>query len=184
MPQAEQSTDYIELDETIAMVERLYRAVTGKEVLANNGPYAPIPAEKDPAQHVDEQLNRLLNMLGQADLRRDLAPCWAPPTSVWESPTEILICLDLPGVKRTDLQVTAQGNMITVSGCRLSPRNNSLQLGLNECLFGSFRRTVCLPGGMHAAEPSAEMKDGVLAIRIQKERDALQGTAPRPVSIT
>jgi hypothetical protein len=53
----------MDVEETIGQLTRLYRAITGREVPVSNTPYAPIPEKKDPVQHVEEQLDRLLDVL-------------------------------------------------------------------------------------------------------------------------
>lgn len=53
----------MDVDDTIGQVSRLYRAITGRDAPLSDSPYALIPAEKDPVQHVEEQLNRLLDVL-------------------------------------------------------------------------------------------------------------------------
>jgi HSP20 family molecular chaperone IbpA len=110
------------IDETIANIESLYSAVTGRTPPPTDRPYAPIPAEKDPGQHVEEQLARLSKLLGGAGFDGHAAGAWTPRMSVWESDDEILVCLDVPGVTRDDLKVTTRGNLITVTGLRPVPR--------------------------------------------------------------
>ena len=51
------------IEDTTGQVTRLYRAITGRDVPVSDAPYAPIPAAKDPVQHVEEQLARLLDVL-------------------------------------------------------------------------------------------------------------------------
>ena len=100
--------------------------------------------------------------------------------SVWESHTQIRICIDLPGVPRDQVQVVAQGKLLTISGQRAINKNEDFRLHSSEAPLGPFRRTVYVPGGMRG-EPTAEMKDGVLEVRIQKESS--QVTTPRTVRI-
>src|SRR5512142_2958619 len=52
------------LDETIGRVEHLYRAVTGRDAPPSESVYSPIPVERDPAEYVEEQMTRLLDLLG------------------------------------------------------------------------------------------------------------------------
>ena len=101
--------------------------------------------------------------------------------SVWESHTEIRITVDLPGVARDEVQVVAQGKLLTISGTRSAPKSDDFRLHSSEAPIGPFRRTVFLPGGIRDTEPRAEMKDGVLEIRIHKESS--QVTTPRTVRI-
>lgn len=165
------------IDETIGHIEELYRKVTGTPVPAGDALYAPIPAERDPAEHVEEQLNRLLGILqGWAS---PASPAWAPPISISESETEILVEADLPGVGRDQVTVTSQGNALVISGSRLISRDSVTQLRQNERPLGPFRRVVMMPA-TRVGEPVAQMKDGVLEIRIQKDTQAVK---PRQIVV-
>ena len=177
MNQSEQS--FAGIDETIGQVEKLYRAVTGKDAPDVEAAYAPIPAEKDPSQHVEEQLNRLLGLLTPVQPGPDAAPTLAPAVSVWEGDAEILVCVDLPGLKREQVEVVVQGNTVTVSGSRPVSRDG-LRLRCSERGVGAFRRTLLVPGGIRGSEPNAQMKDGVLELRFPREP---QAAAPRPVAV-
>jgi HSP20 family molecular chaperone IbpA len=89
--------------------------------------------------------------------------------------------VDLPGVPRDQVQVVAQGKLLTISGQRSIPKNDDFRLHSSEAPIGPFRRTVYIPGGMREGEPRADMKDGVLEVRIQKESS--QTTTPKTVRI-
>ena len=183
MPETEHTAGITEIDETIGRMEQLYQTLTGRAAPRNEAPYAPIPAEQDPAEHVEKQLNELLTLLGGLGGGARPLPLtsWTPAMSVWESHTEIRICLDLPGVPRDHVQVVAQGKLLTISGNRSAPKTDELRLHSSEAPIGPFRRTVFIPGGMREHEPRADMKDGVLEIRIEKESS--QVTTPRPVRV-
>jgi hypothetical protein len=53
----------LDVDGTIGQLTRLYRAITGRDVPLSSTPYAPIPANSAPVQHVEEQLARLIDVL-------------------------------------------------------------------------------------------------------------------------
>jgi len=161
------ATATADIDRTVARMEDLYRALTGRDAPPAEGQFSPIPAERDPGEHVEQRLNQLLNLLGGGPDSARTA--WVPPMSVWEGDREIVIRLDLPGVAREDVQVTAQDNVVTVSGRRREPVSPELLLRSREHADGPFRRAMFVPSGLRSGEPSAEMKAGVLEIRIAKE---------------
>jgi len=182
MSEAEQNTGTTQVEETISRIEQLYQSLTGRALPRGEASYAPIPAEKDPAEHVEKQLNQLLTLLGElgGEVRPLPQTSWTPPMAVWESHTEIRLSLDLPGVPRENVEVVAQGKILTISGSRPAPKSDDFRLHSSEGPIGQFRRTVFIPGGMRE-EPRAEMKDGVLEIRMRKESN--QVTTPRTVRI-
>ncbi len=170
-----------DIDQTVERMEQLYRVVTGHDAPAAAADYAPIPAEKDPAEYVERRLNQLLELLGAAPESARTAVAWIPPISVLESDKEILIRVDLPGVSREQIQVTSQDNVLTVSGTRRDSSDPQFRPRTRECPAGPFRRVMFVPAGLRSTEPSAEMKSGVLELRIKKE--APESTAPRTVRV-
>ena len=74
-----------QIDSVIGNIEQLYRSVTGREAPpVGETPYSPIPPEKDPHQHVEEQLERLLGLLAAVPGKWS-RKVWAPSISVWEN---------------------------------------------------------------------------------------------------
>ncbi|HKD10597.1 MAG TPA: Hsp20/alpha crystallin family protein [Thermoanaerobaculia bacterium] len=182
MIEAEQtSPTTTEIDRTIDRMEQFYRSVTGRDAPPVDTGYAPIPAEKDPAEYVEKQLGRLLQMLEGTPANAS-APAWRPPMSVKEGDRQILIRIDLPGVPRDQVRVTTQGNVLTVSGERAQSDDGELRLLWRERPSGPFRRTLWIPGGLGPSEPSAELKAGVLEIRITRETS--ESSAPKAVRVS
>lgn len=171
----------MDIDQTVARMEQFYRALTGRDAPPAETEYAPIPAEKDPAEFVERRLNELLELLGAVPEAARTGTAWIPPMSVWESEKEILIRLDLPGVARDQVRVTAQDNVLTVSGNRPDSSDPQFRLRSRECPAGPFRRAMFVPSGLRSGEPLAEMKAGVLEIRIAKESPEV--TAPKAVRV-
>ena len=156
------------IGQAILQMERLYRTITGKDAPSGDTVYAAIPAEKDPARHVEEQLDRLMNVVSRTGLAAPQS-AWTPSLSVWEAEKELVLCLDLPGVRREALTVQIEGNLLTVSGEREALSYEGARLSWSERPQGAFRRTVLLPQVARHAEPFAQVKDGQLEIRIPRE---------------
>jgi HSP20 family protein len=171
------------IDEAIENVEKLYQAVTGRPVPQTDGSYAPIPAEKDPAEHVEEQLSRLLSAVGTTVSGGEAArreSTFAPPLSIWEAEREVVFAFDVPGVKREDVEVLVQGHALTVRGTRPAGKEDAV-LRASERASGPFFRAVPLPPGLDVGKPNASQKDGVLEVRIPKEP---RPDAPKPIPVS
>jgi HSP20 family protein len=164
-----------EIDDAIGKVEILFRTLTGREAPPLEVPYAPIPAERDPALHVQEQMDRLMWMLGVNGREPSVAATvWTPAMSVWEAPNETLFCIDLPGVARDQLEVGLQGSLVVVAGRRLPPPETSpeaarLRPRATEQGFGIFRRVIPLPPTALRDQMTAWLKDGVLWLRVPSD---------------
>ena len=166
-------------------VENLYRAVTGRDVPESKAPHAPIPAERDPVEHVQEQMDRLTQLLSTTGSPSVVQSTWIPPMSVWESPEETLVCLDLPGVTRQGLEVNVQANVIVVTGRRQPPQATGptkLELRRAEQPMGVFRRMVPMPPQARPEQMTAALSDGALTLRIPRDPQATQSVRNVPVT--
>jgi len=166
----EQTTERIE--DLIGQVERFYRSLTGQEAPPTREvPYAPIPPERDPERHLAEQVDRLLASLGQ--LPPGMPPAtttWAPPLTLWETPTDVWICLDLPGVPRDAIQIrVVSRGMLEVSGERRVPRfDREARQVYDEVPRGQLRRMIALPPNVTVEHIEARLRDGTLEIRVPR----------------
>lgn len=71
----------------------------------------------------------------------------------------------LPGVDPKEVQIHAQGNMLTISGERQVKRSGKdLDLHSEEISYGAFERTLTLPEGVEADKLTAEYHNGVLEL--------------------
>jgi HSP20 family protein len=175
----------VEIDEVIGQVESLYRSVTGKQAPNADANYAPIPPERDPVMHVQEQMDRLMRAISDPSVVPQVIEAgraWVPPISVWETANEFTIDVDLPGITRDRLEVTVHGSVLVIAGVRTPQKTDGLRLTLTERPFGPFRRTVLLPNGLRTGEMSAQLKDGVLEVRIPREDRNGPTTRAVPVS--
>lgn len=182
MPETEQNPATTEIDETIGRIEALYQTLTGRPALPSDPAAGTIPPEKDPARHIEDQLNRLLSLFGDFGQAATRRPAFLPPMSVWESEQEILVCMDVPGVKHDQVELVRQGRTLTVRGKRTAAiGDGGFQLHSSECPTGAFQRTVFVPSSALTADPGAELKDGVLEIRFRKEPNST--ATPRTVRV-
>jgi len=163
------------IDRAIGQMEQLYRIVTGREVPPPQSVYAPIPAERDPGEHLDEQVDRLLHLLEERGVTDLQIPAWSPPVSVWENEKEIVARLDLPGVPRDQVVLTFENGALLVRGYRPPPTEAGLRFQQGEAAVGPFRRTLLLAQAGRTGDPSAHMRDGVLEVRIPRT-EATSGT--------
>ncbi len=159
----------MDIDDTIGQVTHLYRTITGQDVPVSNTPYAPIPAERDPLQHVEEQLNRLRDALTSTAAAGASTTPWAPAVSVYETPIELVFTIDVPGTTREALDVRSERGLLVISGQRdPSPLGNSTIRHQESC-FGPFRRVIPLPAGLRTADMKAHVESGVLHVQIPRD---------------
>ena len=98
---------------------------------------------------------------------------FAPRFDVKEIKDAYVIKADLPGIKQDGVEVSVNGNLLTVSGRRDEEhRNEGEQYFTFERSYGSFSRSFSLPDTADAQNVSADLKDGVLVINVPKRAEA------------
>ncbi len=88
--------------------------------------------------------------------------------------------IDMPGVKKEDIDVRIDNNILTVSGERKMKKEvKKKDYYLMESSFGRIERSFSLPKGIDQDKISAQYKDGRLVIDLEKE----EGSKPKTVEV-
>jgi HSP20 family protein len=97
----------------------------------------------------------------------------APRIDVSESGQEIRIAAELPGVDEKDVEVTLNGDILTIRGEKQEERNeDDRDYHLMERSVGTFARTLRLPFTVDPAQVDASFNQGVLTLTIPKPKEA------------
>jgi HSP20 family protein len=97
----------------------------------------------------------------------------APAVDIVETDEEYFVVADLPGIDKRDLEVSVAGSLLTIKGEKKSDQDSAKRkIFRKETWAGSFKRTVDLPAQIDSGRIAAELKDGVLAVRIAKREEA------------
>jgi len=92
-----------------------------------------------------------------------------PAVDVVESPEEVHVTVDLPGLQPEDVEISLVGNMLTIKGKREACcEANQGKSYLRERRCGAFIRSVSLPAPVDPDKVSAEFKHGVLTVKLVK----------------
>jgi HSP20 family protein len=124
----------------------------------------------DPFREVaamQNELSRFMNGLVETDARQTQA--WVPTLDVWETDSELVYALDLPGIPQDKIAIEVENGTLTVSAER--ERTEEVagdRFRRFERRFGSFSRTVGLPQGISEDDIKATYKEGVLEIHVPK----------------
>jgi HSP20 family protein len=115
---------------------------------------------------------RQLGMYGyepwQEDRERTHANAWVPAADVFAKGKDLIIRLALAGVKRDDIELTLQDNVLTVSGERRRDLDDEeVSFYVHELYYGVFRRSMTLPSGIDESKISAEFDNGLMEITVQ-----------------
>lgn len=98
---------------------------------------------------------------------------WTPTLDLSETPEQYLVRLEAPGFHRENLDVSLDGEFLTLSGNREFRADEKGENYLwQERREGRFARTVRLPGGVDPAQVNARYQDGVLTVTLAKSTPA------------
>ena len=117
-----------------------------------------------------DRLNRMFSdFYGEAFGRS-----WVPAVDIYENDKhEVVIKAELPDMKREDIGITFENNVLTIKGERKFEndiRKENYQR--MERSYGAFSRSFTVPATVDAAHISAAYKDGVLTVVLPQREDA------------
>lgn len=90
---------------------------------------------------------------------------WVPTADAFVRGGDLIIRVELPGIRRGDINVTLSGGVLTLSGVRDNDfETKDSGFYLRERLYGAFRRSMSLPENVGEQDLEANFEDGVLEI--------------------
>jgi len=118
-----------------------------------------------------ERLARLGFPVGEnveKDLERKLK--FVMPIEVFETPTDLVVRVELPGVKKEDVDITIRDNYLVIRAEKKEEQEeNKEHVHVVERVYGKFERVIPLPTDVDPDKAKATFKDGVLEIRFPKK---------------
>jgi len=133
---------------------------------------------RDPFEQLQRELDR---MIGAAfgDVRGVTTGVY-PPVNVFDGGDAYVVKAELPGVDASQIELEVQEDTLTLRGERVfsEPRSDAA-FHRRERKEGQFRRVLHLPGQVAGSDIKADLRDGVLTVRLPKAEEA----RPRKVAI-
>ncbi|TML69973.1 MAG: Hsp20/alpha crystallin family protein [Actinobacteria bacterium] len=112
-------------------------------------------------------MSRFMNGLLEGNGRT--AQSWIPALDVWETESEIVYALDLPGIPEEKISVELDDGALTITAERERKQEESQDRFYRfERRYGTFTRTFGVPQGVSESDVSADYKDGVLEVHVRK----------------
>ena len=130
---------------------------------------------RDPFAAIRTEMNEL-----RARLRGEVededawfAGTLSPSIDLAETENAVEVRMDLPGVKPNEIDIQLSGNILTVSGQREEEKEEKGRTFHRiERRYGTFSRSVTLPGAVVEDEVAAECRDGVLTVTLPKTKES------------
>jgi HSP20 family protein len=126
-------------------------------------------------------VNQLLNHLDEVQ-EEGIVSSFVPVVNTREGEFAYHVELDLPGIKKEDIEITTEDNVLTISGERkLKEEAKEEDYYKVESLYGKFSRSFTLPEKIDVENIHAESSDGVLEVIIPKLKE--EDTKPKKIEI-
>ena len=96
-----------------------------------------------------------------------------PAMDIAEQEIDYVAIVELPGVKREDVKITFENDLLTVQGERKPYAiPEEARVLLNEMRVREFSRSIRIPVGIDVNNISAELENGILRIVLPKSQEA------------
>ena len=96
-----------------------------------------------------------------------------PACDIEEQDDHYRISMDVPGMKKDDIQIEVRDHQLMISGARHEEmRRDDQNLRMVERRFGRFQRAFTLPSGINPEQIEANYENGVLRLAVPKVEEA------------
>jgi len=119
-------------------------------------------------------LDTLFDLPFWADASRQsqLFSGWAPALDLHQNNDNIVALVELPGMRKEDIDISLQDGMLIISGERKEETKEGNGATRTERYTGKFRRSITLPSRVDMNKVSATYKDGILTVTLPKAEEA------------
>jgi HSP20 family protein len=132
----------------------------------------------DPFRELEEMQHRLAPFWGREAIRKSdkdemlLSADWTPAVDITEDDNEYVIRAELPGIRKEDIRVSLDDNVLSISGERtMEKEEKGKRHHRVERSYGKFVRSFTLPERTDNQHIKAEHKDGVLTVHLMKSEE-------------
>lgn len=131
---------------------------------------------------LQDDMNRLfLSNFSRGSEEGFMSGAWSPSVDIFENKENLVIEADLSGMKRDDVDVSIENNILTLRGERkFEKKDDGDNYHRVERSYGSFSRSFTLPQTVTSEGAAADFSNGVLRVTLKKREE----TKARKIEIT
>ena len=105
---------------------------------------------------------------------------WIPPIDLSETGDKVTVKTEIPGIDPKEIDISIQDNTLIIKGEKKAEKEEKDKNYYRmERRYGSFSRSISLPASVDVNKISAECKNGVLEINLQKKEEV----KPKQISV-
>jgi HSP20 family protein len=98
---------------------------------------------------------------------------WSPALDIFQDKDNVVVKVELPGIKKEEISISMHEGMLTISGERkLEEETKEGETYRRERFHGKFHRSLALPTPVDANKVKAAYKDGILTVTLPKAEEA------------
>jgi len=95
-----------------------------------------------------------------------------PHTDMYEEKDQLVIKTELPGITEKDLEVTLEGDTLTIKAEKQEEAAEDATHHARERYYGKYFRSISLPFRVNGENISASFENGLLELRVPKSEEA------------
>ncbi len=144
---------------------------TGSAPAVDDDPFGDLRAMRRMMRHM---YDRMLDDMGADPMYPDFRGGFAPMMDVRETADTFIVCCDLPGMEKDQIQIEIKNRVLKITGARKDlheSQSHPAGYYTREVAYGGFERYLKLPDNVDAEKVSAEYKNGVLTVELKKLAD-------------
>jgi HSP20 family protein len=136
----------------------------------NSAPWSAL----DRWSNLRDELNSFFDMPSWSTFDRtsQLFTGWSAALDLYESGDHFEAGVELPGMRKEDIDISLRDGTLTISGERKHESTNGEMAQRTERYVGTFRRSIALPTRVDASKVSAIYQDGILKVTLPKAEEA------------
>ena len=122
---------------------------------------------------LQDDMNRLfMSNFSKGSDEGFMSGAWSPSVDIFENKDNLVIEAELPGMKREDVDVSIENNILTLRGERkFEKKDEGDNYHRVERSYGSFTRSFTLPQTVTSENAVADFSNGVLRVQLQKREE-------------
>ena len=125
--------------------------------------------------HIHREMNRMLDTFSRGGTIDDgsFGTFWTPAVDITESEDAYLVEVELPGLKKEDVKITMENNILTIQGEKKQEKEEKREnYHRSERGYGSFQRSFTLPTTVKSDKIEAQYRNGILTATLPKVEEA------------
>lgn len=121
-------------------------------------------------ENFNDKIQSLLNTF--PDFNSEYEESFYPKIDISEDEKNIYVDSELPGIKKNNLKISLNDNILNISGEKKNEREEkNISFYRTERTYGSFSRSFTIPGEINPDTIDAKFEDGILKIVIEKLKE-------------